>query len=69
MRRQLFGRDHHSGAQLALRLDRAAARMNPFLLTLVIGLVLLNATCFIALKISPPKPLSVEAPAVIAITP
>ena len=37
---------HHSPAQWLRRLDRAAGRMNPYLVVLAIGLVLLNLTCF-----------------------
>jgi hypothetical protein len=40
---------HHSPTQWLRRLDRAAARMNPFLMVLAIGLLALNATCFMLL--------------------
>ena len=33
------------------RLDRAAGAMNPFLLTVVIGLVVVNVSCYMALEI------------------
>jgi hypothetical protein len=46
----------NSVVRLAPRLERAAALMNPFLLTIAIGLIVLNVTCFIALQVSPPKP-------------
>jgi hypothetical protein len=36
------------------RLDRATREMNPFLLALAIGLLVLNLTCLAALKLSPP---------------
>ena len=40
---------HHSPTRWLRRLDRAAARMNPFLMLLAIGLLALNATCFLLL--------------------
>jgi hypothetical protein len=48
--------------RLALRLERVAARMNPYLLAIAIGLAVLNVTCFIGLRVSPPKPVAVDAP-------
>jgi hypothetical protein len=39
-------------ASLAVRLDRAAGDLNPFLLVLMIGLLTLNATLFVALAAS-----------------
>jgi len=63
MRRQWF---RHGGGpigmRLALRLERAAARMNPYLLAIVIGLAVLNVICFIGLRASPPKPVAVDTP-------
>jgi len=63
MRRQWF---RHVGGpigmRLALRLERAAARMNPYLLAIVIGLAVLNVICFIGLRASPPKPVAVDTP-------
>jgi hypothetical protein len=48
--------------RLALRLERAAARMNPYLLAIVIGLAVLNVICFIGLRASRPKPVAVDTP-------
>jgi hypothetical protein len=69
MRRQLFRRDSNSVVRLAPRLERAAALINPFLLTIAIGLIVLNVTCFIALQVSPPKPVSIDPPALVPPTP
>jgi len=38
-----------SRASLALRIDRAAADLNPFLLVVTIGLLLLNVTLYLGL--------------------
>ena len=65
----MFRRDHHSGLRLALRLERAAARMNPFLLAIVIGLAVLNFTCFVGLKLSPPKPIAIDVSTPAPLTP
>jgi hypothetical protein len=54
---------------LALRLERAAARMNPFLLAIVIGLAVLNFTCFVGLKLSPPKPIAIDVSTPAPLTP
>jgi hypothetical protein len=40
---------HRSPTQWLRRLDRAAGRMNPLLMLLAIGLLILNATCFLLL--------------------
>jgi hypothetical protein len=40
-------RRHHSPEEWLRRLDRAAARINPLLIMLAIGLVILNVTCFV----------------------
>jgi len=69
MRWQISPRDHQSGARLALRLERAAAGMNPYLLCLVIGLVVLNVTFFVAAKVSPPRPINPDAAISMPITP
>jgi hypothetical protein len=65
MRWQLFRRVRNLEVRLAPRLERAAALINPFLLTIAIGLTVLNVTCFIALQVSPPKPISVDPPALV----
>jgi hypothetical protein len=51
------------------RLDRAAEAMNPFLLTVVIGLVVVNVSCYMALEIGRlhaqshgPSPIAVPGP-------
>ncbi|HVH74028.1 MAG TPA: hypothetical protein VM755_03850 [Stellaceae bacterium] len=49
-------RGGHSLARLARRLDRLAARMNPYLVAAAVLLGLLNLTCFTAQLISPPPP-------------
>lgn len=49
-------RGGHSLARLARRLDRLAARMNPYLVAAAVLLGLLNLTCFTARLISPPPP-------------
>jgi hypothetical protein len=41
--------DDHSHEPLMRRLDRAAGEINPFLMVLILGLVILNLTCFVAL--------------------
>jgi hypothetical protein len=69
MRRQLFRRNRNSEVGLATRLERAAGLINPFLLTIAIGLTVLNVTCFIALQVSPPKPVSIDPPALVPPTP
>lgn len=46
--------------RLALRLERVAAQMNPYLLAIVIGLAVLNVTYFIGLMVSPPKPVTLH---------
>ncbi len=52
----------YSGARLVRRLERAACGINPYLLTLAIGLVVLIVTCFVAIRISPPRPAGFDAP-------
>jgi len=42
--------------------------MNLFLLLTAIGLTVLNVTCLIAVKVSPPKPVSIEAPIPVPMT-
>jgi hypothetical protein len=49
-------------ARLAARLDRASDRMNPYLAALAIGLMVLDVTCFLAIKVAPPKPIWHDAP-------
>jgi hypothetical protein len=49
-------RSGHSLAPLARRLDRLAARMNPYLAAAAVLLGLLNLTCFTARLIGPPPP-------------
>ena len=51
------------------RLDRAAEAINPFLLTVVIGLVVVNVSCYMALEIGRlharshgPNPIAVPGP-------
>ena len=51
------------------RLDRAAEAINPFLLTVVIGLVVVNVSCYMALEIGRlharshgPNPIAVAGP-------
>ena len=56
MRRQLTLRSHCGGARLAQRLDRAAYRMNPYLMAIVVGLTILNITFHIGMEVSPPRP-------------
>jgi hypothetical protein len=41
--------DKQSRASLALRIDRAAADLNPILLVLVIGLFILNVTLYLGM--------------------
>ena len=45
-------RDDHSREPLWRRLDRVAGEINPFLMVLVVGLVILNLTCFVGLVVS-----------------
>jgi hypothetical protein len=47
---QQLPRNHQSPEQWLRRLDRAAEGMNPFLITLTIGLVILNLTCLALLS-------------------
>jgi hypothetical protein len=61
MRRQWPPRGLQATARLASRLDRAADRMNPYLMALAIGLMIVNATCFFAIKVCPPKPIELGA--------
>jgi hypothetical protein len=49
---QLSPRDDRSHEPLMRRLDRAAGEVNPFLIVLVIGLAILDLTCFVALQVS-----------------
>jgi hypothetical protein len=42
--------------------------MNPYLLAIMIGLTVLDVTCFIGLKVSLPKPVSIGAPIPVPIT-
>ncbi len=42
--------------RLGRRLDRAAYRLNPYLLAVAIGLAVLNLTFFVALKVTPTGP-------------
>ena len=69
MRRQLFRRASNSEVRQAPRLERAAGPINPFLLTIAIGFTVLNVTCFIALQVSPPKPVCIDPPALVPSTP
>jgi hypothetical protein len=62
MRRQWPPRGLQATARLASRLERAADRMNPYLMALAIGLMVLNVTCFVAIKACPPKPINLDAP-------
>jgi hypothetical protein len=62
MRRQWPPRGLQATARLATRLERAVDRMNPFLMALAIGLMILNVTCFFAIKVLPPKPIELGAP-------
>jgi hypothetical protein len=43
--------------------------MNLFLWLTALGLTVLNVTCLIAVKVSPPKPVSIEAPIPVPMTP
>src|SRR3981189_2886172 len=49
---QFSPRHDHSREPLMRRLDRVAGEINPFLLIVVVGLVILNLTCFVALTVS-----------------
>ena len=60
MRRQLTLRSHCGGARLAQRLDRAAYRMNPYLMAIVVGLTILNITFHIGMEVSPPRPVGFD---------
>lgn len=44
---QPFRHRHQSPAEWLRRLDRAAGRMNPYLMILAIGLLALDATCLV----------------------
>jgi hypothetical protein len=46
MRRRLLPSIHHSGTRLLRRVDSAAYRINPYLLALAVGLIILNVTFF-----------------------
>jgi uncharacterized RDD family membrane protein YckC len=46
-----------SGERLAPRLDRAARRLNPYLLAVAIGLAVLYLTFLVAIRVAPPGPL------------
>jgi hypothetical protein len=46
---QLFPRHHRFRDPLMRRLDSAAARINPILMMIAIGLAVLDASCLIAL--------------------
>jgi hypothetical protein len=59
MRRQLTLHSHCGGARLAQRLDRAAYRMNPYLMAIVVGLTILNITFLIGM--SPPRPVGFDS--------
>lgn len=50
MRRQLSPRGHHLAARLIRRAERAAYRIGPCLLALVIVLAVLNLTCYIVMR-------------------
>ncbi len=69
MRWQLFARGAYSGVRLVRRLERAACGMNPYLLTLAIGLVVLDATCFVAIRVLPPAPVGLDAPVSVPVKP
>ena len=45
-------RDDHSRESLWPRLDRVAGEINPFLMIIVVGLLLLNLTCLVGLVVS-----------------
>ncbi len=45
----LFPRNRGSREPLYRRVDRAAAKINPFLIVIAIGLAVLDASCLIAL--------------------
>lgn len=55
--RRLSRLKQYSPGRRLRRLDRAAELINPFLLVLAIGLVILDLTCFLTLKIAglPPR--------------
>jgi hypothetical protein len=63
MRRPWSDRRRHAPARWMGRLDRAAQRMNPYLLVLAIGLFWLDFACLIALEISAPNPPNFDPPA------
>jgi hypothetical protein len=69
MRRQWPPRGLQATARLLQHLERAADRMNPYLMALAIGLFVLNLTCFVAIRISPPGPFDRDAPVSVPATP
>jgi hypothetical protein len=69
MKRQFIPRMQYSSARLLRRLDRAAYRINPYLLALAIGLIIVNVTFFIGMKISPPRPVNPVSSVQITSTP
>jgi hypothetical protein len=56
MRRRFLPSIHYSRTRLLRRVDRAADEINPYLLALAVGLIILNVTFFIGMKVSPPRP-------------
>jgi hypothetical protein len=56
MGRRFLPSIRHSGTRLLHRVDSAAYRINPYLLALAVGLIMLNVTFFIGMKVSPPRP-------------
>ena len=69
MRRQLRLRRHCGGARLMPILDRAAYRMNPYLMVIVVGLAILDITFFIGMAVSPPGPVGLGPPIQLTTTP
>jgi len=57
VRRRLLPSIHYSGTRLLRRVDNAVHRINPYLLALAVGLIVLNVTFFIGMKVSPPRPI------------
>ncbi len=60
---QLFPRRNRFREPLLHRLDRAAGRLNPFLIVVAIGLAVLDASCLIALLDTGTLAISRGAPA------
>jgi len=52
VRRRLLPSIHYSGTRLLRRVDNAVHRINPYLLALAVGLIVLNVTFFIGMKVS-----------------